>query len=591
LLYIWIFLEISFENIGFTITMKKLFRIFVRNNWATVVLFISSWGLGFIGYLTYFNTYSIQNASVLDALYLSMKLFAIDGGFPINPVPVTLNIARFLAPATLAWAAIKTVIWFARDQLKIIRLSNYSEHTIICGPGLSENYLVREMMTNNKKTVIIGDRKNMAPDELNHPHMIYLEGSGNNEDKLEQARLAKSKYLLCLNVDDQINVSTALLANKIVSTAKNPARVTAFCHISNPRSINQIQTLDYFKDTSLDKNLDKQFYLQLFNIYERAARIIMRDFSPDRFFSYNQPDAQQPHIIVAGLSWLGEAVIIQAARMGHFINMKKLKVTVVDNNENRFQELMNAYPMLPETIDIQHVVSLDKAPESVDEPAPPQMIYVCSENAVYSLELITQTDRFVADHGAHIVICLNHKNSFLNNLSGDQIHHFDLKQNTLTYNAIIKEDIDELAHIIHEDYLKEQKLHKTHNPSKPSHREWEFLPEFFKNQNRSQADHLMVKVRTAGCSVKPKNAPETAFAIHEYDALIEKLAEMEHNRWNAHMLISGWKHGPERDDRRKIHPDIVPYEKLSEETKGYDRVPVKNIPKLLDVSGLKIVKE
>jgi hypothetical protein len=39
--------------------------------------------------------------------------------------------------------------------------------------------------------------------------------------------------------------------------------------------------------------------------------------------------------------------------------------------------------------------------------------------------------------------------------------------------------------------------------------------------------------------------------------------------------MSGWRGGTERDNVRKIHPDILPYDQLSEEVKEKDRVQVR----------------
>lgn len=55
------------------------------------------------------------------------------------------------------------------------------------------------------------------------------------------------------------------------------------------------------------------------------------------------------------------------------------------------------------------------------------------------------------------------------------------------------------------------------------------------------------------------------------DGLVERLAEHVHDVWAAQRLADGWTHGPERDDRKKTHPCLVPYAELSESEKAYDR--------------------
>ncbi len=58
----------------------------------------------------------------------------------------------------------------------------------------------------------------------------------------------------------------------------------------------------------------------------------------------------------------------------------------------------------------------------------------------------------------------------------------------------------------------------------------------------------------------------------ELGALTERLAENTHELWAAQRLSQGWSHGPQRDDTRKLHPCLVPYEQLPESEREYDRI-------------------
>src|SRR5262245_29470430 len=53
--------------------------------------------------------------------------------------------------------------------------------------------------------------------------------------------------------------------------------------------------------------------------------------------------------------------------------------------------------------------------------------------------------------------------------------------------------------------------------------------------------------------------------------LTEQLARNTHDVWARKRLADGWRYGPRRDDARKEHPDLVPYEQLSDSDKEYDR--------------------
>ena len=54
-------------------------------------------------------------------------------------------------------------------------------------------------------------------------------------------------------------------------------------------------------------------------------------------------------------------------------------------------------------------------------------------------------------------------------------------------------------------------------------------------------------------------------------SLVEYIAKNAHEVWAEKRMAEGWRFGPERDDRIKTHPGLVPYEQLAESEKLYDR--------------------
>ncbi len=97
-------------------------------------------------------------------------------------------------------------------------------------------------------------------------------------------------------------------------------------------------------------------------------------------------------------------------------------------------------------------------------------------------------------------------------------------------------------------------------------------------------------MRAAGCEVVGLSDSRPEFKFEETPDIVESLAIIEHDRWWAHMVLSGWKYGKVRDDNKKIHPYLIPYEELTNKIKQYDRDTVINMPKLLEKIGQKIVK-
>jgi len=75
----------------------------------------------------------------------------------------------------------------------------------------------------------------------------------------------------------------------------------------------------------------------------------------------------------------------------------------------------------------------------------------------------------------------------------------------------------------------------------------------------------------------------------ELQGLAERLAENTHEVWAAGRLADGWRLGPARDDARKEHPCLVPYQDLPEDEKDYDRNTSTETIKMILALGFRIV--
>jgi len=153
----------------------------------------------------------------------------------------------------------------------------------------------------------------------------------------------------------------------------------------------------------------------------------------------------------------------------------------------------------------------------------------------------------------------------------------------------LAEDIREiLAKEIHEGYRLEKKISlKTDDPAMV---DWIDLPEAFKESSAQQADHIFEKLREIGCTVLEVTERKIKLIKFTKDE-VERLAEMEHGRWNAERLLEGWTWGERKDVTRKISPYLVRWTDLPEEVKDWDRDTVSKIPAFLAKIGLEIRRQ
>ena len=90
-------------------------------------------------------------------------------------------------------------------------------------------------------------------------------------------------------------------------------------------------------------------------------------------------------------------------------------------------------------------------------------------------------------------------------------------------------------------------------------------------------------------SCQPAPLDTTAVTLPpEVVALTELLARNAHDVSARQRLRDGWTWGPQRDDARKQHPALVPYEELSESEREYDRQVAMETVKTIVVLGYRI---
>jgi RyR domain len=144
-----------------------------------------------------------------------------------------------------------------------------------------------------------------------------------------------------------------------------------------------------------------------------------------------------------------------------------------------------------------------------------------------------------------------------------------------------------LAEAVQKQYRIDQKDSKEHDD--PAMAEWGLLCEQFRESCRQQADDIPGKLKLVGYGYAPVVGREprlTKFTPEE----VELLAEKEHERYVLERTLAGWEHGEERDEVKKTNPSLVPWSKLTDGVKQWDRDAVNNIPKIMADAGFEIFR-
>ena len=118
---------------------------------------------------------------------------------------------------------------------------------------------------------------------------------------------------------------------------------------------------------------------------------------------------------------------------------------------------------------------------------------------------------------------------------------------------------------------------------------WPELAETFRKANLEQARYSIAILEAAGFGVRSAEGKPVIFTGFT-EQEIERMAELEHGRWNVERLRNGWRFGKPRDDVRKLHDCLVSWGKLPEDKKRYDREAVRGFPEILAKARLEIYR-
>src|SRR5262249_40475436 len=100
---------------------------------------------------------------------------------------------------------------------------------------------------------------------------------------------------------------------------------------------------------------------------------------------------------------------------------------------------------------------------------------------------------------------------------------------------------DEIAETLHAGYLALQGRDAAHGPRRAGELDWAELSETFRRANRRAADHVPVKLASAGFHIE--GAPLTVAApLLLSEAEITDLARLEHQSWANGQRLAGWRY-------------------------------------------------
>jgi len=537
-----------------------------------------------------------QRKDFLTILYLAFQLLTLESGAPdtVTVIPWTLQVARWLAPGALAYAALKAIWSALNNYFYLLKLGRLKSHVIICGLGEKGKTLVESFLKKNAKIVIIEkDKRNELVLYYKSKGVFVIHENAVDSFTLKKAGIEDAEILIAATGNDLNNLEIVKETKTIKTTTPSRIFSKAFAHVDHYQLKLLLQESELIR-TSFEK-LDAR----IFNVYENGARLLLHYYSPDRFCKVVDESDPPVHILVVGFERLGEALLTQLARVAHYLNYKKTVITVIDQDLDwRAERYFSRFESIQNIIDVRFISTFpeylqEKEFLKIQKDQPISIVYFCLEDEIKQALALMRIRLLMHNQVKPLIVNIAAKTPVSLAIREDEhIYPVQLMDQACTSEMVIDETLDILARSIHKDYLerelpifdKKVKLARQQNKQIPEAKAsmviWSKLSEEYKESNRSQAAHIDIKLRSIGCERCPKDDSRAEFDFTKDREMILKLAKMEHLRWNADRWLAGWKLG-ERDDTSKRHPNLVPWEELDQGTKDYDIDAMRHIPKLL----------
>lgn len=593
----------------------------------SVALALAAWALGMWGFLEWSAV--VRGASpfekLSDAAYRALQLFQLEFDLPESPgaLPWQVAVARLLAPAAVSLAILLGIWLLVRDRIGSFRAGRQKDHIVLCGAGEKGVRLVQRFQRGEydevgKRRIVVVDVKPFDSAELvacREAGAIALTGDAREPSTLRRAGVAQARYLVLTCGKDGTNAEIAIQARELVSADRVTA-LRCFAHVTDPALCRLLREREF------EMGVAPNYRLEFFNAYSSAALALLqahpafgpadaaaqepaigseRATGPSRATA--SAEAPPPHAMIVGLDPLGRSVVHALARSWarRRATPKPLRLSLCDRDiEGKAASLRLADPALEACVHLR-THELDRALPSFDRrvlngedgASPVGIAYVCLHDDGESLAAALSLLRATVSRRMPIVVTMMEDSglaALLREPRGEfqELVAFSVLDHSCTAD-LLRGRKEEIARAVHADYLEQARARGRRIGAEPSLVPWNALPESLKRSNRRQADHIFAKLDAIGCALAPYD-PTDPKPFEFEPSEVELLARMEHERWVEERREDGWRLGSAKDVERKVTPYLVPWEDLPEEVRQLDRNAVRNLPHLVAMADLSIVR-
>lgn len=536
--------------------------------------------------------------SIATLLFMALQMLVLNAGNASEPVGWELETARVLAVMVFSGTVLKTLAAVFHKPYEVLRVRFLlKDHVIICGSDQKGSRLAGDLLAAGESVVVVErEMEHRDVEELRDLGAYIVAGDATHPQTLENAGIYRASRMLIVCGDDATNVEIAAASGKLCRSGRSAsfAKLASHVHCVDRRLFAFLESSA--KGGSEESRVD--FYR--FDVLLNGARLLLEEHPLDwKPIAVNSASVVQ--LVLIGWTRESECLLLQTARLGHFANLLQPRIKVVDPDAAtheqrlrfRFPQIGNVCQFEFVSRDLDHSSTLADVERWIGEETAITTLVVSPTNENQSLPLALGLPSIVSERDVPVFVRLSQREQLAGLLQikdrRPRLIPFGSLANTGNATTVIHAELDRLAKEIHKAYVQ-MRTEEGDSPAKfPKMRPWGELAESDKEANRDQADHMAVKLRAVNCLAVPQDQLQGRELAQWTEEEIETLAKMEHQRWNANRWLDGWHLGP-RDDSKKSHNNLVPWEELDEKTRNYDREPARNILKLLELAGRAVAR-
>jgi hypothetical protein len=591
--------------------------------WARIVftiIAVAAFALGVVGFrefLMHAQQYGLDPAKQqygkgpFDLVYYSLQLFVLDAAPLQNAtrLPWQLHIARFAAPAVTIYVIFLTVQALLGQRLMQARIRLMRGHSILCGPQDTVRRLAEQIRRETGgKVVIVSSGARRAPSR----GQLEVVGDPRQCQVLERAGMDRARELIAVGPDSVLNAEVAIAVHAV----NREKRTAVTCYA-------EAQDTELFQAVvGQEVGPGEVNRLDSFNRHDRTARALLEQLPPW------PPSDPRSAVLVIGYGGLGRVLVdrlVQFWSGGTVSGGPIPRLCVLDPDvpvgvvERRHADARGRVTVSARRGDPSWLTSIDDllVPAADGSGSVPGRVYVCLDDDAAGIAVGDTALRLLAGEETTIVVAVPHSSvlgqaavgtdldkeasgrrpedgpsgpTAVRTIKAARLVLVSVVRTVYTIAAMRTGMNEQLAKAIHETYLRHAIDRGDSVEYNDSVRPWNQLPGHLKDSNREQAWDIGRKLAMIGLSAIPRGSSDGGGGVTLTDRDVEKLAKAEHRRWMNERMAKGWRHGPGRDNDHKLHPDLVDWEYLSEESRDKDRSAVRAIPEHLAAAGLQIVR-